>query len=190
MSSTAAKYYSIEQELKYKQHDLELLTQRISNSESYVAEQAIKDMSEKVAQWESDIKNMPEERKALEKRVKDLQKEIKSLDSGRDDRIKFLEGQVADLKKTAQQHVGKLEKQREKAEQASVELEVLRNDLQAQESGDESAGQNNDSLQSEIEQHKTAITEKTSMVKELAEKIEMAKAELRELDECLSTLSK
>jgi len=190
MSSTAAKYYAAEQELKYKQHDLELLTERISHSESYVAEQALQDMHAKVTQWEADIKGMPEERKTLEKKIKQLEKEIKSLDSGREDRIEFLEGQIVDLKKTAQQHVGKMEKQREKTEQASVELEVLRNDLLAQESGDQSAGQSNDSLKSEIEQFKSAISEKQTLHKDLGEKIEMAKGELRELDECLSTLSK
>merc|ERR1719162_7735 len=143
MSSTASKYYSAESELKYNQHDLDLLTERISHSEAYVAEKTLQDMRAKVTQGEADIKGMPEEKKALEKKVKDLEKEIKSLDSGREDRLKFLEGQIVDLKAKAQQHVGKLEKQREKKEQASAELEVLRNDLIAQEGGDESAMQSN-----------------------------------------------
>merc|ERR1719377_330597 len=90
MSSTAAKYYAAEQELKYKQHDLELLTERISHSESYVAEQALADMRAKVEQWESDIKSMPQEKKSLEQKIKQFEKEIKSLDSGREERIEFL----------------------------------------------------------------------------------------------------
>merc|ERR1719162_1650178 len=190
MSSMAAKYYAAEQELKYKQHDLELLTERISHSESFVAEQALEDMRGKVAQWELDIKGMPEEGKRLEKKVKELDKEIKSLDSGREERIEFLEGQVAELKAKAKQQVGKMEKQREKTEQASVELEVLRNDLLAQENGDQSAGQSNDSMQTEVEQLKASIAEKTVFLKDLSEKIEMMKSELRELDDTLGTMSK
>jgi structural maintenance of chromosome 2 len=190
MSATAAKYYNAERELQCKQHDLQLLTERISHSESFVAEQSLQDMRAKVSQWEADIKNMPEEKKTLEKNVKSLEKEIKSLDSGREDRIKFLEGQIVELKQSAKAHVGKLEKQREKTEQASVEHEVIRNDLKAQESGDESAGQSNDSLQTEIEQLKALIAERGNTLGELNEKIEIMKGELRALDETLSTLSK
>merc|ERR1719215_1146139 len=179
MSSTASKYYSAESELKYSQHDLDLLNERISHSESYVAEQTLQDMRAKVTQGEADIKGIPEEKKALEKKVKDLEKEIKSLDSGREDRIKYLEGHIVELKATAQQHVGKLEKQREKMEQASVEMEVLSNDLKAQESGDESAGQNNDSMQTEIQELKASIAEKGTALSDLNEKIEMMKSEMR-----------
>ena len=52
--------------------------------------------------------------------------------------------------------------------------------LSIQESGDQSAGQSNDSLKSEIEQFKSAISEKQTLHKDLGEKIEMAKGELRE----------
>merc|ERR1740127_59829 len=104
-------------------------------------------MRAKVEQGEAEIQGMPEEKKSLEKKAKQLEKEIKSLDSGREDRIKFLEGQVVEFRAKAQQHVGKLEKQREKTEQASVEFEVLRNDLTAQENGDETVAQGNASLE-------------------------------------------
>ena len=56
-------------------------------------------------------------------------KDIKSLDSSREDRIKYFERQIAELKKSAKQNVDKIEKQREKTEQAQVEVEVLRNEL-------------------------------------------------------------
>jgi len=190
MSSMAAKYYAAEQELKCRQHDLELLTERISHSESHVAEQALQDMHAKVDQWEADIKNMPEEKKALEKKTKMLEKEIKSLDAGRGDRIKFLEGQIVDLQGQAKQQVSKLEKQREKTEQASVEFDVLKNDLVAQESGDNSVGQSTNVMATEIEQLKTLIVERGSQLQDLNEKIEMMKNELRDLDENLSALSK
>ena len=55
--------------------------------------------------------------------------DIKSLDSNRGDRIKFFENHILELKKSAKQNVEKMEKQREKTEQAQVEVEVLRNEL-------------------------------------------------------------
>lgn len=55
--------------------------------------------------------------------------DIKSLDSSREDRIKYFEKTIAELKKSAKQNVDKIEKQREKTEQAQVEVEVLRNEL-------------------------------------------------------------
>jgi structural maintenance of chromosome 2 len=190
MTSIASKYYAAESELKCKQHDLELVNERISQSEFHVAEQALQDMRARVSQWEADIKNMPEDKKALEKKVKQLEKEIKSLDSGREDRIKFLEEQIVELKKKAQQHVSKMEKQREKTEQASVELEVLRNDLLAQENGDQSVGQSNETMQTQIEELKASIQSQGKYAIELSEKIELMKGEMRELDESLGLLSK
>jgi len=190
MSSTSSQYYNAESELQYKQHDLQLLTERISHSESYVAEQNLQDWQAKVAQYEADIKGIPEEKKSLEKKVKELEKEIKSLDCGREERIEFLENQVVELKAKAQQHVGKLQKQREKTEQASVELEVLRNDLTAQENGDETVAQGNASLETDIQELRTSISEKGNTLSELNEKIDMMKGELRDHDEALSTLAK
>ena len=55
--------------------------------------------------------------------------DIKSLDSSREDRIKYFERHIAELKKSAKQNVDKIEKQRVKTEQAQVEVEVLRNEL-------------------------------------------------------------
>lgn len=51
------------------------------------------------------------------------------MDSSREDRIKYFERHIAELKKSAKQNVDKIEKQREKTEQAQVEVEVLRNEL-------------------------------------------------------------
>ena len=58
-----------------------------------------------------------------------MREDIKSLDSSREDRIKYFERHIAELKKSAKQNVDKIEKQREKTEQAQVEAEVLRNEL-------------------------------------------------------------
>ena len=58
-----------------------------------------------------------------------LCQDIKSLDSNRGDRIKYFERHIAELQKSAKQNVDKIEKQREKTEQAQVEVEVLRNEL-------------------------------------------------------------
>ena len=58
-----------------------------------------------------------------------LCQDIKSLDSSREDRIKYFERHIAELQKSAKQNVDKIEKQREKTEQAQVEVEVLRNEL-------------------------------------------------------------
>jgi structural maintenance of chromosome 2 len=190
MSAISAKYFAGEHELKCKQHDLELVSERISQSEFHVAEQALQDMRAKVTQWEADIKNLPETKKELEKKAKQLDKEIKSLDSGREERIKFLEGQVAELKAKAQQQVGKLEKQRERTEQASVELEVLRNDLQTQEAGDQSVMGSSESLQTEIEGIKATIEEKNKYLADLGAKIEQLQVDMKEMDQTLSSLSK
>ena len=46
--------------------------------------------------------------------------DIKSLDSSREDRIKYFEGHIRELQKSAKQNVEKIEKQREKTEQAQV----------------------------------------------------------------------
>lgn len=85
-----------------------------------------------------------QEKKRLEKSTKQMEKaggrwrrawpigslqDIKSLDSNRGDRIKFFENHILELKKSAKQNVEKMEKQREKTEQAQVEVEVLRNEL-------------------------------------------------------------
>merc|ERR1712187_1023405 len=127
----SSKCDAILQELKFKEHELGLIEERISKSEHFTAEQAMQQMQEQIQEMEEAIQAMPEEKKQLEKAVKQFEKDIKSLDSGRGERIKHLEKQVEQLKTAAKQQVDKIEKQREKTEQAQVELEVMKNETGA-----------------------------------------------------------
>mmetsp|Transcript_33990 Transcript_33990/g.79502 ORF Transcript_33990/g.79502 Transcript_33990/m.79502 type:complete len:1210 (-) Transcript_33990:177-3806(-) len=189
MSSGASTYRSLDQEVKCKEHELQLMNERIRNSEHHVAEQTLNDMRAQVAQLKEEIKNLPEEKKRLEKECKDLEKEIKSLDSNRGDRLKHLQGQVEKFQAEAKKHQATLEKQQEKMDQASVDYEVMCSELKAQESKDEASGQSNDSLATEIETLKQNLAGKKEEVESLTAKLEEHRAFIASLDATLGSLS-
>ncbi|CAJ1367875.1 unnamed protein product [Effrenium voratum] len=137
MQGAAQEFSALERELKCREHEMTLLQERISRSEHHTTEQSIQDMRAEMQKFQEDISNLPEEKKKLEKSTKQMEKDIKSLDSSREDRIKYFEGHIRELQKSAKQNVEKIEKQREKTEQAQVEVEVLRNELSAMEGKDQ-----------------------------------------------------
>jgi len=189
MQSSASDYSGVERELKCKEHEFQLIEERINRSEHHAAEQALQGAQAQLDQFEQDIKSMPEEKKQLEKSVKQLEKEIKSLAASREDRISHLEEQVEQLKATAKQHVDKLEKQREKTEQANVEFEVMRNEMVAQESSEQASGQTHEGMQSEVDQLKADLDAQRASHKELGERLEGLRGDLKNLEELLGKLA-
>jgi len=189
MQSASSHYAGLERELQCKEHEFELIGDRITRSEHHAAEQALQQAQAQLEQFEADLKAMPEEKKQLEKSVKQLEKEIKSLDSSREDRIQHLQEQVEQLKATAKQQVDKLEKQREKTEQANVELEVMRNEMLAQESSEQASGQSHEGLQNEVEQLKAGLEAQRASHQELGARLEGMRADLKNLDELLGKLA-
>mmetsp|Transcript_26122 Transcript_26122/g.75411 ORF Transcript_26122/g.75411 Transcript_26122/m.75411 type:complete len:1203 (-) Transcript_26122:61-3669(-) len=189
MKSLASQYGALEHELKCKEHEHALIEERITRSEHHAAEQALQDAQQQLEKFEGAIKALPEERRVLEKTAKALEKEIKSLDSSREDRIQHLEEQVETLKATSRQHADKLEKQREKTESAHVELEVMRNELLAQESSDQASGQSHEGLQAEVQQLSQALEAQRGAYNDFGTRLEGLRGELRNLDESLSSLA-
>jgi len=189
MQSTAQKYNLVESELKCKEHEFELIKERISRSEHHAAEQALQEMRKQLSQLEEELANLPDEKKRLEKAVKQFEKEIKTLDSSREERIKHFEEQIEHLKATAKQHVEKLEKQREKTEQVQVELEVMNNEIAAQDSKEQDSGKSGSNLEGEVTKLKETYEAKKNASESLGAKLEAMREELKNLDEKLGTLS-
>jgi len=189
MKSIAAQYNTIERELKCKEHELALIDDRIGHSEHHTTEQSLQEMKSQVEQLEAGLKSLPEEKKDLEKQAKQLEKDIKSLESGRESRIKYFEQQIEKLKASSQQHAGKLEKQREKTEQANVELEVVRNELSAQQGHDQASGQTHDSLAAEVAKFQALLEEQRKNQAELASSLETLREGLKQLDEEMASLA-
>mmetsp|Transcript_46939 Transcript_46939/g.102051 ORF Transcript_46939/g.102051 Transcript_46939/m.102051 type:complete len:1213 (+) Transcript_46939:45-3683(+) len=189
MRASSSNYDAMERELKCKEHELELIQERIARSEHHAAEKSLTAMREQVATFEAELQGMPEEKKRLEKATKQLEKEIKNLDSSREDRISQLEKQVEQLKEKAKQHVDKLEKQREKTEVANVELEVVRNELSSQQSSDQETGQSNEKLLAEIEQLRSKLEKQQAAFQLVSTTLESLRNELKQLDESLGSLT-
>nr|AGU69477.1 structure maintenance of chromosomes 2 [Crypthecodinium cohnii] len=189
MQAASEKYFSVERDLQCKDHELKLIEERISRSEHFGAEQSLQEMKTQLSEAEADLKGMPEEKKRLEKLVKQLDKDIKSLDSSREDRIKVCENQVERLKGQLKDQEKKLLKQREKTEQANVELEVARNELKEQEGKEELAGQNNDGLKADIEKLKDTLEKKKAYHADLGARLDRTRTEMQKLDQVLQDLS-
>mmetsp|Transcript_63420 Transcript_63420/g.148497 ORF Transcript_63420/g.148497 Transcript_63420/m.148497 type:complete len:1202 (-) Transcript_63420:188-3793(-) len=189
MQAAAQHYASLDREVKCKEHELALLEDRINRSEHATTEQSVQDMQTELQKLQEDIQNLPEEKKTLEKSSKQLEKDIKSLDSGRDERIKYFERQVVELKKAAKQNVEKIEKQREKTEQAQVEVEVLRNELQALDAKDQDSGKGQEAILAEIEQMSENLEAKKESYTSAGERLEIMRVELQNLDESLGQLA-
>jgi len=189
MQAISSKYMQLDHEMKCKEHELQLINERIGSSEHHAAEQALTEMRANLVQCEGDLQALPEEKKRLEKLTKQLEKDIKSLESGREERIKYFEKQVEKLKGQQQDQSKKLEKQREKTEQANVELEVLKNELQAQEGKDQASGQSNDGMVAEVDKLKEMLEKKRTSHTELGTHLEALRAELQQLDKTLADLA-
>lgn len=189
MQAAAQHYASLDREVKCKEHELALLEDRINRSEHATTEQSVQDMQTELQKLQEEIQNLPEEKKTLEKSSKQLEKDIKSLDSGRDERIKYFERQVVELKKAAKQNVEKIEKQREKTEQAQVEVEVLRNELQALDAKDQDSGKGQEAILAEIEQMSENLEAKKESYTSAGERLEIMRVELQNLDESLGQLA-
>jgi len=187
--AAASQYETLDRDLKCKEHELELIEDRITRSEHHAAETSLQGAQSQLEQFEADLKALPDEKKQLEKTVKQLEKEIKSLESSREERIKHLEEQVEQLKATAKQQVDKLERQREKFEQTNVELEVMRNEMLAQQNTDQASGQSHESLQGEVEQLKANLEKQRALHTEQGEKLEALRGNLKGLDESLGKLA-
>mmetsp|Transcript_50030 Transcript_50030/g.160046 ORF Transcript_50030/g.160046 Transcript_50030/m.160046 type:complete len:1214 (-) Transcript_50030:205-3846(-) len=187
--AAASQYESVERDLKCKEHEVALIEERISRSEHHAAEQSLQESQAHLTQFEADLKAMPDEKKQLEKATKQLEKEIKSLDSSREERIQHLEEQVEQLKATAKQHVDKLERQREKTQQANVELEVVRNELLAQESTEQDTGKSHESLQAEVQQLGANLEAQRAAYVDLGARLEGLRGDLKNLDELLGNLA-
>lgn len=189
MQSTASQFSSLERELKCKEHELALIEDRINRSEHHTAEQSVQDMQSEMQKLQEDIANLPEEKKRLEKSSKQMEKDIKSLDSGREDRLKYFEKHIAELKKSVKQNADKIEKQREKTEQAQVEVEVLRNELLQMEGKEQDSGRGQESIAAEIESISESLFSKKASYEETGKQLENMREELQNLDETLQKLS-
>jgi len=189
MQAASAQYMAIDRDIKCKEHELTLIDERINRSEHHAAEQSLQEMRTQLQQAEADIQAMPEEKKRLEALTKQLAKDIKTLESSREERIKYFETQVEKLKGEAKQQLSKLEKQREKTEQANVELEVLKNEIQAQEGKDQASGQNHDGMLAEVQKLRDTLESKRASHTDVAAQLEALKEELTKLDKVLADLS-
>mmetsp|Transcript_75703 Transcript_75703/g.180888 ORF Transcript_75703/g.180888 Transcript_75703/m.180888 type:complete len:1202 (-) Transcript_75703:118-3723(-) len=189
MQGAAQEFSALERELKCREHEMTLLQERISRSEHHTTEQSIQDMRAEMQKFQEDISNLPEEKKKLEKSTKQMEKDIKSLDSSREDRIKYFEGHIRELQKSAKQNVEKIEKQREKTEQAQVEVEVLRNELSAMEGKDQDSGRGQESLAAEMQQMSESLAEKKASHEQTSSQLEAMRVELQSLDESLGQLA-
>lgn len=187
--AAGSQFEGLEHELKCKEHELALIDERITRSEHHAAEKAFTDAQTQLAQLQGELEALPEERKQLQKATKQLEKDIKSLDSSREERIQHLEEQVEGLKAETKKHVEKLERQREKSEQVGVELEVLRNELASQESGQQASGQSHGTLEAEVGQLGEALEQRRAAHEAAGQRLEALRAELRQLDEGLGSLA-
>mmetsp|Transcript_798 Transcript_798/g.2239 ORF Transcript_798/g.2239 Transcript_798/m.2239 type:complete len:1225 (-) Transcript_798:393-4067(-) len=190
MRSSASQYGALEQELKCKQHEFALIEDRISRSASHAAEQQVQECRASLANLEAELKALPAEKKALEKSAKDLEKEIHSHAGSREGRIKHLEQQVEKLKAQAAKHSETLDKQREKTEQANVELEVMRGELvnQQQQAATTTSGDSQDGLNAEVEKLRAALEKKRADYEATGQRLEELRTELRQLDKVLDDL--
>ena len=89
--------------------------------------------------YERDLTEIPERKKELAKEIKSLEREIKSFNSSREDRAVFLEKHIADLKERAQKKRKAMKAETEAIEQKTVELEALREQLNAGEKAAEAS---------------------------------------------------
>merc|ERR1740138_1733246 len=103
-------------------------------------------------------------------------------------RIQYFEEQVERLKGEAKKHSQQLEKQRERMEQVTVEWEVMRNELQAQESQDEASGTSNNDLEADVEKLKALLTQHRGDLEAMTKRSESLRAEIRELDSVVANL--
>lgn len=189
MQAAASQFGGLERDLKCKEHELALIEDRINRSEHHAAEASIKEMQAQMQQFEEEIANMPEDKKNLEKATKQYEKDIKNLDSGREDRIKYFEKRIIELKQGAKQYIDKLEKQREKTEQAQVEFEVIRNELLALEGKEKESGEGHESQASDIAQMREGLEKKKAAFEAAGSRLEELRNELKNLDEKLGALT-
>lgn len=188
MKGTSEQYFTMERELKCKEHELSLVNERITGSEHHSAEQSLVAMREQLTTLEEQLQGLPQEKKRLEQLVKQLDKDIKNLDSNREDRIKYEENKIQTLKNNLKDQEGKMAKQREKTEQLNVELEVLKNEFATQQGKDQASGQSNEGLQQEVEKLKEALGMKRNTHVEVGAKLDAVRQQLQKLDQVLSDL--
>merc|ERR1719491_2877375 len=77
----------------------------------------------------------------------------------------------------------KLIKAREFAEQANVELEVLRNQVSAQQGNEQAAGQGHEGLLAEVQKLKDGLAQKQATYADVDKKLEDMKTNLQNLDQ-------
>jgi len=185
----ANKYDGLERDLKCKEHEVALIGQRIESSAHHSHGKALEDMTAQLEQCKAEIKDMPEEEKRLKALLKQLEKDIKSLDNGREGRIAYLEKQIIELKSSRKPRLDKLEKHREKYEQASVEYEVAKSAFDDLEGQDQSVGSGSSKLTGEVEMLTKSVEEQREQQKAVASRLEAMKDELKQMDGVLNGLS-
>jgi len=184
----ASKYDVLERDLKCKEHELALIEQCINSSSWGAADKAVKEMTEQVSRLKQEVKAMPDEEKSLKKMVKKLEQDIKSLDNGREGRLAALEKEVIKLKTSVKPRSEKVEKQREKLEQASIEFDVMRNEMESQEGQDQSTGKGHDALTGDVGGLQKSLETERTTFQELGSRLDSLRDELKQLDATLGDL--
>merc|ERR1711972_892982 len=108
---------------------------------------------------------------------------------GREEKIAYFEKQIEKLKESAKKHADKLVKAREVAEQANVELEVLRNENAAQQGNDQAVGQGSEGLVADVQKLKDALAQKQEANSETEKMLADLKTQLQQLDKTLQDLA-
>merc|ERR1719272_1298254 len=94
LQSSWTKYAELERSLNCKQHELQLINERIQGSEHQAAVEEKDRMQGNVAQLDAELKAMPEEKKRLQKEAKQTEKDMTCFESGREERLKQLEKDI------------------------------------------------------------------------------------------------
>jgi len=189
LQASWTKYSELERALTCKQHELQLIDERIQGSEHHAAVEEKEKMKANVTQLEADIKAMPEEKKKLQKEAKQLEKDMSCFASGREQRLKQLEKDVEKQKVVAKEKAELLLVQREKQDKLDVELEAMKGELENAENAAADTGKQHAAAEAEVLKLEESVQKYKVLVDDAAAKLEKMRAELVQADEQLAALS-
>jgi len=189
LQASWTKYSELERALTCKQHELQLINERIQGSEHQSAVEEKERMKANLAQLETDLKAMPDEKKKLQKEVKQLEKDMSCFESGREERLKQLEKDVEKQKVVAKKRTEELLVQREKQDKLDVELEAMKAELENAENAAADTSKQNAAAEAEVVKLEESVKKFKVLCDEAAAKLEKMRAELVQADEQLASLT-
>lgn len=182
------QYNELKQKLSIKEHEVQLLLQRLSSTASHQLQTKINQMEEDLQTSKELILELAKREKDAKSKAKELESQSSNAESQHDARIKQLEKNIANAKKAATDAIAKQKNAQQQQEMLLLEVKEQRDDVKAAESQLESIENTILSLQQQTDKLENLVAETNELFSKESETLEQHRKQIQKANEDIQIL--